>query len=541
MAFACIYISDFLVQAVVRAQPILRKEAIALIGGAPPLWEVVAANSAALQAGIHLGMTKAQAEEFCRIKIMDRSESQEKAAHAALMDVAWSMSPRVEDTASDIIVLDLQGLESLFGSGENIGRELAERVSKVDLVAHIAIASNIETAIYAARGFSGVTIIPMGEEARCLSGLPVSVLAITPEILKVLESWGIETFQDLTALPVLQLSERLGQEGVGLHQRAQGVYTRALILAELKVYFEEQMEIDDAVEDLEPLSFLLGRLLDQLCARLEARALAIRAVHVRFDLEPSFEKDCQSLKDETRKKTASKEYVRTLNLPVPTRNSKMLLKLLRLQLQSDPPVAPVQKIIMRVDSAGARTVQNGLFVPAAPDPEKLELTVARLTKLVGDANVGSPELLDTFNPANFRMNRFSFLEDRVAGRSGKLHKEKNVKRFVAAQSSSGKILPTFRAIRPALPITVELREERPVRACLRGAYGEVVASSGPWRSSGDWWQPESWNQDEWDFEVDFSAGHGQRQQNRSVLPQSGIYRVYYDALQRGWFVKGIYD
>ena len=95
MAFACIHIPDFLVQSVVRAEPALGSFAVALISGAPPLWNVVAANPAALRAGIRLGMTKAQVAEFCGVEIRQRCESQEKTAHAALLDVGWSISPRV--------------------------------------------------------------------------------------------------------------------------------------------------------------------------------------------------------------------------------------------------------------------------------------------------------------------------------------------------------------------------------------------------------------------------------------------------------------
>ena len=49
---------------------------------------------------------------------------------------------------------------------------------------------------------------------------------------------------------------------------------RSLILAEAKLCFEEEMALEYAVEELEPLAFLLGRLLDQVCARLAARSLA---------------------------------------------------------------------------------------------------------------------------------------------------------------------------------------------------------------------------------------------------------------------------
>jgi protein ImuB len=45
-----------------------------------------------------------------------------------------------------------------------------------------------------------------------------------------------------------------------------------------------------------------------------------------------------------------------------------------------------------------RTTQHGLFLPSSPEPEKLEITLARIRGLVGAANVGAPELLDTHRP-----------------------------------------------------------------------------------------------------------------------------------------------
>ncbi len=225
-------------------------------------------------------MTKAQVAQFGKVQICMRSEAQEKAAHAALLDVAWSVSPRVEDTAADTVVLDLEGLTGLFGTDENIARELARRVAAIGLAARVAVAANIEVAIHAARGFPGITLIPAGEERQRLGALPVGVLTTEVETLGILERWGVETLQALAALPVLQLSERLGQEGVRLSELARGVRQRSLVLAQASSSFTEELELDDAVEELEPLSFLLGRLLDQLCARLEARALAVRAAHV---------------------------------------------------------------------------------------------------------------------------------------------------------------------------------------------------------------------------------------------------------------------
>jgi len=572
MAFACIYISGFLVQAVARAEPGLRGErpALALLSGKAPLWNVVAASAAAVRAGVQLGMTKAQVAEFVGVEVRHRSEPQERATHAALLDVAWSVSPRVEDTAADTIVLDLDGLASMFGSNEDIARVLMERVSRVGVNPNIAIASNIEAAILAAHGFSGIAILPAGEEAARLGALPVRTLSSDAEILETLDRWGIATLRALAALPVLQLSERLGQRGVALHELARGARERALVLAQPSLTFEEEMELDETVEELEPLSFLLGRLLDQLCLRLESRALAVQKIRVWFELEPSFEKDVQSLNDESRKKTAPKEFVKVLTLPVAMRDAKVLLKLLRLSLQSDPPKSPIQKIKMTADAAAPRVAQSGLFVPRGPDPEKLELTVARLMKLVGESNVGVAELIDTHRAENFRVGRWSCgaitEEERRGRRVGKKRKSISGAEPLSANDGGTKVSAAgFRALRPPLVANVEVGDEgeRPLRVSFSGMRGDVIAASGPWRSSGEWWQEDGWDFDEWDLTIDFGKRAEPREKkpddivarmhtltnNRTKTkipepnpwPRHGVYRIFYDLPRKSWFVRGFYD
>jgi protein ImuB len=537
MGFASIFVPNFMVQAVERREAALRDRALALIEGAAPLWSVVAANEAAAKAGIELGMMKSQVEQFCEIEIRHRSPAQEKAAHAALLDLGWSVSPRVEDAAPDTIVIDLAGLNSLFGTEENIARQVRERARGLGLVAHVAVAAKIDVAVLAARGFSGIAVIPTGEEATWLGRLPVGVLLPSREVLETLERWGIYTCAALAALPVLQFSERLGQDGVRLHELARGGSVRSIVLAEPEIHFEEEMELEDAVEELEPLSFLLGRLLDQLCARLVARSLAACAIRVRFDLDPGFD----------RQKSMPRIYERVLTLPVPMRDSKMLLNLLRLHLQSKPPSAPILKIVLAADAARPRVSQGELYLPSVPDPEKLELTVARLANLVGNSHIGSPELMDTHRPDEFRMRRFA------APGNAQKRDDKVVRSRVWAQD--GDKATGLRLFRPALPASVELREGCPVRVGFRGMRGDVIAASGPWRSSGDWWREDAWQNDEWDLEIRFVPAvearvdaaaelrQWERIPNASArrASQDGLYRIFYDSIRQGWFVRGMYD
>jgi len=541
MAFASIHVPNFLVQAAVRAEPQLRARAVALVDGTPPIWNVVAANEAALQAGIELGMAKSQAAQFCAVEIRQRSRLQEKSAHAALLDLGASVSPRMEDTAPDTIILDIAGLTSLFGSEENIARRLMRHASSLGLIAHVAVSSNLEVALHAARGFSGITLIPPGEEAKRLGRLPVRALLPSAEILETLERWGVRDCAALAALPLLQLSERLGQEGVRLHEFARGASLRSIALAEPAVHFEEEMALDFAVAELEPLAFLLGRLLDQLCARLAARALAACAIRLRFDLEDSFEKDFQVLSENSPPKLAPKTYEKVLGLPVPMRDSKMLLKLLRLQLQSDPPHASIVKIILSAEPARPRAAQGGLFLPSCPDPEKLELTIGRLANLVGTSNIGSPELIDTHRPGEFRMKRFvpASDESQIPQRNGSTATVQTRKEDT---STSRHAATAFRIFRPEVQTKVELQDGHPARIYFRGMRGNIVTASGPWRTSGDWWREDTWQQDEWEVDIRFDASASSRNERiPNSRAQDGLYRIYYDSIRAAWFARGRYD
>ncbi len=145
-----------------------------------------------------------------------RSAGQENSAHAALLDVAHAFTPRVEDTASDTLLLDLAGLERLYGAPATMARDLASRVNAVALEANIALAANPEAALHAARGFSGTTVIPAGEEAQRLGVLPLQVLLdafgislkngsasdrerekLREQMLDTLERWGVRDFRTL--------------------------------------------------------------------------------------------------------------------------------------------------------------------------------------------------------------------------------------------------------------------------------------------------------------------------------------------------------
>src|ERR1700722_10586375 len=158
--FACIFAPNFPVATVLRADPELRAQAVAIFDAKPPMEKVFAVNESASRMGILPGMTKAQAELCSELTLCPRSRLQESAAHAALLDCAQSFSPCVEDAAANTAILDLAGMKSLCGALPEIACNLFRRAAELGLDVNVAIASNPDAAELAARGFPGVTVIP---------------------------------------------------------------------------------------------------------------------------------------------------------------------------------------------------------------------------------------------------------------------------------------------------------------------------------------------------------------------------------------------
>src|SRR5215472_1514663 len=294
MPFACIYVPNFSVAAVLRAEPDLATRPLAILEGKPPLQKIITMNGKASALGIVPGMSKAQGELCTDLALHLRSPLLESSAHAALLDCAQSFSPCVEDSACDTVLLDLAGMESLLGSLPEIARAIFERAVALGLKANIAVSSNPDAAVISAHGFSGITVIFAGKEADHLGPLPVKVLfddglpadqkEEADRLLETLDRWGIRNLRALAALPEIALSERLGQPGLHLQQLARGTASRTLAPVEAPLTFEEAVELEHPIVLLEPLAFLLNRLLEQICARLGSRALATQELRLTLEL-----------------------------------------------------------------------------------------------------------------------------------------------------------------------------------------------------------------------------------------------------------------
>ena len=223
-----------------------------------------------------------------------------------------------------------------------------------------AVAVSVEAAILAARNLPGYTFIPPGEEARVLGALSIDALPPDPELFETFHLWGIRSLADLSRLPDDALASRLGARGLWLQRLARGAFERPLRPRLPAAVYEESAELEHPIKLREPLLFLIARFLHDLTARLKSQSLAAAAL-------------CLTLNGNQR----------THSVPFATRDVKLLLKLVEHSLERQPPDAPIAKIRLELVATEPRRVQHGLFAPAAPEPEKLELTLGKIRGLVG--------------------------------------------------------------------------------------------------------------------------------------------------------------
>jgi protein ImuB len=466
-----------------------------------------------------------------------------------LVAIAQEFSPRYE-SSGDVVSIDVRGLERLLGHPRTIGEELRREAARRGVHVHVALAGTRTAALMLALARPGLTVIDPGGEPEALSLLPIGILGkidhddqrrahgARGEILvqkqssaiSVFKRWGLKTLGEIAALPSADLSSRLGRQSLMWQAIARGEDIRPLVPDVAEERFESSMELEWPIEGLEPMSFVLTRLLEPLSVRLERRDRGVAVLHVQLGL------------------VAGDTYTRSLQLPSPMRDVRTLRTLALLDLESHPPPAAVDRVALVIDPTPGRVVQHTLFARPHLTPEQISTLLARLGAVMGQDRIGAPALVDSYHPGAFAMKPFATEHDdqrRARGARGE-ESSSPEPRATSHESGAPSYKPRVSALRRCRhPVPARVAADtggRPVRVTTdrRGfAGGSVVSVSGPWKTSGEWWAGEAgkvgragqaggagpWDRDEWDV----------------TLNDGGAYRIFADRVTGGWFIDAICD
>ncbi len=502
MSFTAIHIPEFPVAAWQRISPELRSQACAVLEGVPPQEKVVSRCAKAKVAGIEHGMSKVQAEAGCTAVFRTRQMEEEKAAFALAIELAERFSPRIEALASPfnayaeahrfavVLLIDSSGTGTLFGSAESYARKLYQELRAAGFPAGIGAAPNAEAALLLARSTETIVCADRDSVRGKLARLSTSLLPCEAKTLGVLSRWGIRTLGELAALPETALVSRLGQQGRRLQLLARGEADHLLVPEEAEFTLSETTALDSPLELLDSLLFVLSPMLEAVLRKATDRAYALRSVRLTLQLE------------------RAEPHSISVRPATPTQNRELLLKLLNLELQAHPPQAGILRVTLDAEPTQPQIAQRGLFQAQFPDPDKLELLLARLRSIAGEGNVGSPQLQNSHKADNFTMAPFR----------PSLH--------ATAERDPLPSRLAVRIFRPPQPVRVTCWSDQPRLMVWQGSRFTISSCAGPWHSSGSWWDGKAWDHDLWDVVT--------------VEPLQAL-RLRQDHASKAWFVVGLYD
>lgn len=502
MEYAAIRIPEFPVVAWLRSNVTVRSHALAVIEGTAPLQRVVSVNRAAKRQGVSCGMSRVQAEATGPLLFRNRCVKEETAAFQVALEIAERFSPRIQalagpsnqyaqaHTLSVSLLMDRTGTETLFGNAEQYAQKLKAELGAASFPCSVATCPNAEASLLLARSHGGVTSVQAGDLEKRLAPLPLSLLPCDDTTLTVFTRWGVRTLGELAALPEASLISRIGQQARRLQRLARGVEDHLLVPEVPDLILSETAVLDTPLVLLGSLLFVVSPMLERIMRRAIEHAYAVRSLTLGLQLEKA------------------PPYERHIRPAIATQNRDLLLKLLNLDLQTHPPQAAILGVTLTAEAARPQTAQRGLFQAQFPEPDKLDILLARLRSIAGEQNVGAPELKDSHRDDEVTMTSFR-------------------PSILAVGSSKPKpSCLALRRFRPVQPVRVSLKNGTPSLLFWQSERVELAEVKGPWQSSGYWWDGRTWESDEWD-----------------VIAVQPLYalRLRYERGPKSWVVAGVYD
>ncbi|MBI2394726.1 MAG: hypothetical protein HYV09_34475 [Deltaproteobacteria bacterium] len=277
----------------------------ALVHGEGGGARLVAVCHRARRAGVHLGMTVAEARAHLpSLAISLLEPARLEAIEARIVDALVTVSPRLGRTGQaggicglrpstaphDDFLLDVQ-------SPADVDR-LSELVRDLDLgPVTIGVADGAFAAICAAHviepriaegdapALPRRKIVVRGGDAGFLAPLPCALLPGSPESIHALRALGLDTMALVAALPLEGVQARLGEEGRYLVSLARGEHAPAV--ATYVPSSEPSTEVDlvddpasDGATTLEPIVFALRASCHRLLPPLAARGAGVGEVEL---------------------------------------------------------------------------------------------------------------------------------------------------------------------------------------------------------------------------------------------------------------------
>ena len=373
-----------------------------MLGGRP--WDpglVIDASPDARALGVRRGMPLGSAHRLVpEATFIEPDLDADRVAAERAFEALGAFSPSLAgsgdplDPAYGLFEMGIDGLGPLWGPEpvlvERVGAALTAVLPGEGLATRAGVAGTHFAATIAAvhaRAGSPVVVAP-GDEAAFLADFPSGLLTTNLDVRARLTRFGLRRIGAVAGLPRSALIARFGNEGARLHARARGEETEPFRARHAPERLALALPIEPPVEDLEPLRFVLHRLVAAITTQLTTRGLAADRAVLTLELDLAFAARGTSPRMEVEQR-----------FPEPTADPEAIERLLFARLEREPPPAAVQRLDLELrGTTEAAGQQLPLFVPQAARTARLGWQLARLALTYGEDRVRRVAITDPEAP-----------------------------------------------------------------------------------------------------------------------------------------------
>jgi protein ImuB len=431
---------------------------LVLVGQTGRRREVVACNAAALQAGLHVGMSATNARALVKELVIHHADPVADAEGLERLAI-WALrySPVVATDDPDGLVIDATGASHLYGGENAMLTDVISRLEAVGIAARAAMADTRGAAHALARFAARPSlVVPELESAERIKPLPIAALRLAVDMVDDLRRLGFEWIADLLATPRAPLTLRFGPELGRRMDQATGRTGEPIEPVRTPDIVEAQQLFAEPIGAPETIARYVAKLTAKLCEELELRALGARRLDLLFGL---VDNRVQAIRVGTAQ---------------PVRDVKRLTRLLSDKIEKVDPGFGIE--IMRLAATAAEPFATKQVISSLVDEPEADVSglIDILSNRVGEN----------------RLYRFAPVASDVP--------ERSVQRIAATAPATEDGWPTHwprpaRLLAPPEPIeTVALLPDHPpVQFTWRGSRRRVRRADGPERVFGEWWKRDA--------------------------------------------------
>ena len=270
-----------------RDNPELKGKPVIIGGSVESRGVVSTASYEARKYGVHSAMPMAEAHRLCPDGVYLPVDMQKyRLVSHQIMDIFHRFTPEVEAISLDEAFLDVTASQKLFGTAEEIGREIKRLIkTELNLTASVGLSYNKFLAKLASDMDKPDGFYQIGPEELESKVWPLPVrrmMGVGGKTAQLLEGMGVRTIGQLAKMNMGLLEHILGKQGIMMYEVANGVDNRMVEPVRESKSVGRETTFPKDISERYVLETILFTLADDVCHTLRATNLKGRTVSIKI-------------------------------------------------------------------------------------------------------------------------------------------------------------------------------------------------------------------------------------------------------------------